>query len=125
LINTSSCVTAGRAGAPDLLQHEVDIGDHLGDGCSLDAGVHLDEIEFAVLVEEFHGADAEIFISCMASTGRANFLARGASRPAKGLLPNLLMASLQRASRSPRWIAPPGRRRTDFDVRGFCRYFSE
>src|SRR5665213_3782341 len=49
-------------GDTDLLQHEVDVGDHLGDGMlDLDAGVHLDEIEFAVLVEKFDGADAEIF----------------------------------------------------------------
>ena len=53
-------VAAG--GDADLLEHEVDVGDHLGHRMlDLDAGVHLDEIELAVLVEELDGADAEIF----------------------------------------------------------------
>ena len=51
-----------RAGRDlDLLVDEVDAGDHLGDGMlDLDARVHLDEIEPAVLVEEFDRADADI-----------------------------------------------------------------
>ena len=51
-----------RAGGDlDLLVDEVDAGDHLGDGMlDLDAGVHLDEIELAVLVEELDRADADI-----------------------------------------------------------------
>ena len=48
-------------GDADLLEAQVDIGDHLGHRMlDLDAGVHFDEIELAVLVEEFDGADAEI-----------------------------------------------------------------
>ena len=51
-----------RAGGDlDLLVDEVDAGDHLGDGMlDLDARVHLDEIELAVLVEELDRADADI-----------------------------------------------------------------
>ncbi len=45
----------------DLLAHEIDAGHHLGDRMlDLDAGVHLDEIELAVLVEELDGAGAVI-----------------------------------------------------------------
>ncbi len=52
-------VVAG--GDADLLEDQVDVGDHLGHRMlDLDARVHLDEIELAVLVEEFDGADAEI-----------------------------------------------------------------
>src|SRR5262249_25994976 len=48
-------------GDADLLQNEIDVGDHLGYRMlNLNAGVHLDEIEAAVLVEEFDRADAEI-----------------------------------------------------------------
>ena len=49
-------------GDADLLGDEVDIGDHLGHRMlDLNARVHLDEVELAVLVEELDGAGAEIF----------------------------------------------------------------
>ena len=67
------------AAAMDLLQHEVDIGDHLGDRMfNLDTGVHFDEIELAVLVQEFDGADAEILhvLHCLGAAG-ADLGARG------------------------------------------------
>ena len=49
-------------GGADLLEDQVDVGDHLGHRMlDLDARVHLDEIELAVLVQELDGADAEIF----------------------------------------------------------------
>ena len=52
-------VVAG--GGADLLEDQVDVGDHLGHRMlDLDARVHLDEIELAVLVQELDGADAEI-----------------------------------------------------------------
>ena len=52
----------GAVGDPDLFKDQVDVGDHLGHRMlDLDAGVHLDEIERAVLVQELDGADAEIF----------------------------------------------------------------
>ncbi len=48
-------------GDADLLEDQIDVGDHLGHRMlDLDARVHLDEIELAVLVEELDGADAEI-----------------------------------------------------------------
>ena len=41
--------------------HEVDAGDHLGHRMlDLEAGVHLDEVELAVLVEELDRAGAAI-----------------------------------------------------------------
>ena len=63
---------------------------HLGDGMlDLDAGVHLDEIEVAVLKEKFDGADAEIFhVPHRLGAGLADPGARGGGRePARGLLP--------------------------------------
>ena len=62
-MRTSSCliVSGEPAAMLDLLVDEIDAGDHLGDGMlDLDAGVHLDEVELAVLVEELDGADADI-----------------------------------------------------------------
>ena len=48
-------------GDADLLAHEVDAGDRFGDRMlDLQAGVHFDEIELAVLVEEFDRAGAAI-----------------------------------------------------------------
>ena len=51
-----------RAGRdPDLLDDEVEPGDHFGDGVlDLEARVHLDEVELVVLVEKLDGADAAI-----------------------------------------------------------------
>ena len=48
-------------GDADLLAHEVDAGDQLGDRVlDLEAGVHLDEVELAVLVQELEGAGAAV-----------------------------------------------------------------
>ena len=48
-------------GGADLLEDQIDVGDHFRHRMlDLDARVHLDEIELAVLVEELDGADAEI-----------------------------------------------------------------
>ena len=45
----------------DLFLHEVDPGDHLGHRVlDLDAGVHLDEVELAVLVKELERAGAAV-----------------------------------------------------------------
>ena len=45
----------------DLLLHDVDAGDHLRDGVfNLHAGVHLDEIELAVLKQELESARTAI-----------------------------------------------------------------
>src|SRR6202008_4956658 len=86
-------------GDANLLEHEVDVGDHLGNGMlDLDAGVHLDEIELAVLVEELDGADAEIFhLLHRLGDGEPNLLARGGVERRRGaFLPDLLVAALQR-----------------------------
>ena len=49
-------------GDADLFQHQVDIGDRLGHRVlDLDAGVHLDEVEAAILEQELDGAGAQIF----------------------------------------------------------------
>src|SRR5258705_10571623 len=90
-------VAAG--GDADLLQHEVDVGDALGDGMlDLDAGIHLDEIELAILEEEFDGADAEIFhVPHRLGAGLADFGAGGGRENRRGtFFPDLLVTALQR-----------------------------
>jgi hypothetical protein len=48
-------------GHADLLAHEVDAEDAFGHRMfDLEAGVHLDEVELAVLVEELDGAGADV-----------------------------------------------------------------
>ena len=68
----------GAGGDADLLEDQVDVGDHLGHRMlDLDAGVHLDEIELAVLVQEFDGADAEIVdVAHRLGDGFADLVAR-------------------------------------------------
>src|SRR5437868_7507860 len=88
-------VAAG--GDANLLQHEVDVGDTLGDGMlDLDAGVHLDEIELAVLVEEFDGADAEVFhLAHRLRAGLADLGPRSGGENGRGtFLPDLLVPAL-------------------------------
>src|SRR4051794_9038079 len=65
----------------------------------LDAGVHLDEVELTVLVQELDGANAKIFQfphrDCAAL---ADLLAHGCRKDRRGaFLPDLLMSPLQRA----------------------------
>ena len=94
----SSRLAAG--GDADLLEHEIDVGDHLGHRMlDLDAGVHLDEIELAVLVEELDRADAEIFeLAHRLGHRLADGVARGGVERGRGaFLPDLLVAALQRA----------------------------
>ena len=91
-------VAAG--GDADLLDHEVDVGDRLGHRMlDLDARVHFDEIELAVLVEEFDRADAEIFELAHRLRDRlADAVAAGDVERGRGaFLPDLLVAALQRA----------------------------
>src|SRR3546814_10073513 len=48
-------------GDQQLFAHQVDAGDHLGDRVlDLDAGIHLDEVEAPVLVQEFERARAAV-----------------------------------------------------------------
>src|SRR4029450_4465177 len=87
-------------GDADLLEHEVDVGDHLGDGMlDLDAGIHLDEIELAVLVQELDRADAEILeLAHRLRHGLADGVARLVVESGGGaFLPHLLVTALQRA----------------------------
>ena len=84
----------------DLLVDEVEARDHLRDRVlDLDAGVHLDEVEGAVLVEELDGAGAGIVE--LAHGGRADGADAVAVDLVEGgggaLLPHLLVAALQRA----------------------------
>ena len=90
-----------RAGGDaDLLAHQVDAGDRLGDRMlDLQAGVHLDEEELAVLVQELDGADAEV---AELAHGVDHDLADpvallGVEGGRGGLLQHLLVAALQRA----------------------------
>src|SRR5260221_369230 len=121
-------IRIAAGGDADLLKYEVDIGDHLGDGMlDLDAGVHFDEIEFAVLVEEFHRADAEIFqLLHRLGDGGADFLARrGIERRRRAFLPDLLMASLQRAIALAEMdrAAPAVAEHLDFDMARLLQIF--
>ena len=87
-------------GDADLFEHEIDVGDHLGHGMlDLNARVHLDEIELAVLVEELDRADAEILeLAHRLGDGFADGVARGVvERGAAALFPDFLIAALQRA----------------------------
>ncbi len=87
-------------GDADLLEDQVDVGDHLGHRMlDLDARVHLDEIELAVLVEEFDGADAEIGNLAHRLGDRfADLVARLRVERGRGaFLHHLLVAALQRA----------------------------
>ncbi len=87
-------------GDADLLLHDVDAGDHLGDRVlDLHARVHLDEVELVVLVQELESAGAAV----------AHFLARIGAAVADaldqaprdmrrgGFLDHLLVAALHRA----------------------------
>ena len=87
-------------GDADLLEHEIDAGDHLGHRMlDLDARVHLDEIELAVLVQELDGADAEIFqLAHGLGDDLADPVARGGVERGRGaFLQHLLVPPLQRA----------------------------
>src|SRR5690242_10791022 len=89
----------GPCGDADLLKDQVNIGDRFGHRMlDLNPRVHLDEIEFAALVEKFDGPDAEIrnlahrlgddFADLVAGTG--------VERRRGAFLPYLLMPPLKR-----------------------------
>ena len=87
-------------GDPDLLGHEVDARHHLGDGVlDLEAGVHLEEEELAVLEEELDGAGVVVAARLGDLDGRlAHGLADlGGERRRRALLDQLLVAALGRA----------------------------
>ena len=84
----------------DLFLDDVHAGDRLGDRMfHLDAGIHLDEIELAVLVEEFEGAGTTV-VDTTAGIGTAVADARNIARGdvrRRRLLDHLLVAALHRA----------------------------
>ena len=87
-------------GDADLLQHEIDPGDHLGDRMlDLDARVHLDEIELAILVKKLDRADAEVLqLAHGLGDDLADLVTRDDVERGRGaFLHHLLMAALQRA----------------------------
>ena len=121
-------VAAG--GDADLLEHQVDAGDHLGHRMlDLDARVHLDEVELAVLVEELDRADAEIVeLAHRLGDGLAD-LRRARAALSAGEGPSSQTFWWRRCSeqsRSPRWMALPLPSPSTWISmwRGFCRYFS-
>jgi hypothetical protein len=79
--------------------HDVDAGDQFGHRVlDLHPGVHLDEIELAVLVQELEGAGAAVADLRQASAQRSpmrSISARDARR--RRLLDDLLVAALHRA----------------------------
>src|SRR5690606_37513373 len=88
------------AGDQQLLAHQVDAGDHLGHrALDLDAGVHLDDVELPVLVEELEGAgtavaDADAGLGADAADALAHL--RGDARGRRSL-DHLLVPALHRA----------------------------
>src|SRR5437868_9725323 len=83
-----------------LLADEVDGADHLGDRMlHLQARVHLDEEEVAVLIEEFEGTEALIAELGYSRDGQCAepVALRSVERRRRRLLQHLLMRALQRA----------------------------
>ena len=91
----------GAGGDADLLLDEVEAGQHLGHRMlDLEPGVHLDEVELAVLVEELDGADAlisELGAWLPRPARRSACALRRVEGRGMRLLPHLLMPALQRA----------------------------
>src|SRR5476651_1493207 len=87
-------------GDADLLAHDIDAGDRLADRMlDLQAGIHFDEIEVAVFVEEFNRAGAQIAqLFQGAGADAADLVALpGVEGGAACFLPHFLVAALQRA----------------------------
>src|SRR5262245_12275055 len=106
-----------------LLDDEIDAGDHLGDRVlDLEAGVHLDEVELAALVEELdgtHPAIAQFAYGACHGLADARPLAV-VERRRQRLFPQLLMPPLQRAVALAEMdgIAPAVAKHLDLDVAG-------
>ena len=88
------------AAIADLLLHDVDAGDQFGHRVlDLDARVHLDEVELAVLVQELEGAGAAV-ADLLAGGGAAvaDALDHAAGMPGRRrFLDDLLVAALHGA----------------------------
>src|SRR3546814_2087888 len=92
--------SSGSPAATRICSHQIDAGDRLRDRMlDLQAGVHLDEIELAVLVEELDGAGAAVAeLAHGLGDTRADGLALGRVECRRQrLLPHLLVTALQRA----------------------------
>ena len=119
----------GRArGDADLLVDEVDAGDHLRHRMlDLDAGVHLDEVELAVLVEELDGAGAAILqVLHRLGADIADALAHLDIEGRRGaFLPDLLVTALERAVALAEMdgVALAVAQHLDFDVAGLFEVF--
>src|SRR5439155_4003814 len=84
----------------DLLAHQVDAGHGLGDRMlDLQAGIHLDEVELAVLEQELHRAGAAILELAHRRRGElADTVALLGIESGRGrFLEYLLVTALQRA----------------------------
>ncbi len=94
-------IDSGQSGGDtDLLGDQVDARDHLGDGVlDLQPGVHLEEVELAVLVEELDCAG--VVVADRPGDGDRRFAHRSArlvgEKGSGALLDELLMAALCRA----------------------------
>ena len=117
-------------GDADLLLHQVDVVDRLGDRVlDLQAGVHLDEVELAVLVEELDGAGAGVVdagdgVGADLADPRAGARRRWTGEGASSI--TFWWRRCSEQSRSPRWTAPPlPSPKTCISMwRGVERYFS-
>src|SRR5258708_5267657 len=91
----------GAAGRDlDLLAHQIEPGDHLGDRMlDLKPGVHLDEVESAVLIEELDRPGVAVAeLAQRLAYGVADLAALvGIQRRRRALLQHLLVLALQRA----------------------------
>ena len=102
-VKLTSCLLEAELfarGDADLLVDDIDAGDALGDRVlDLEAGVHLDEVELAVLVEELDRAGARVFeLAHGGGADLADLVALfGGDGRGGGLFPDLLVAALQRA----------------------------
>src|SRR4029078_9930679 len=90
----------GSGGNSDLLEDQVDVGDHLGHRMlDVNACVHLNEVEFAVLIQEFDGTDTEILdlAHCLSDRLADRVPRIGIDGGRWNSLPNLLVTPLQGA----------------------------
>ncbi len=77
--------------------HEIDAGDRLGHGMfDLEAGVHLDEVEFTVFIEELDRAGAAITHvgHCIGAYHADPLACIGIEGRRVGFFPDLLVAAL-------------------------------
>src|SRR4029077_3043881 len=117
-------------GDADLLDDEVDAGDHLGHGMlDLEPGIHLDEEELPALVQELDSAHAAIaHLAHRLRDGLPDACALiVVERRRQRLLPELLMATLQRAVALAKMngVACAVPQHLDLDMAGVAEIFLE